>query len=137
MALDNKHSSFPPSWLVHFRWGKGKKEKQRDGDGEPIEFSTVGGRTTAIVKSRQRMAGWLEEEKGDRKRKPEWEGRKEKEVEVKSEEVKGGSGTNRSTRRRSSAVSTTVKVASGVKRKRSEVVKEEVEPKTKRRRVNK
>ncbi|KAJ3300498.1 hypothetical protein HK104_011003 [Borealophlyctis nickersoniae] len=48
---------FPPEWLFHYRWGKGKKS---DGppkmpDGGRIVFETVGGRTTAVVPTVQKL----------------------------------------------------------------------------------
>ncbi|CAG8473960.1 11133_t:CDS:2 [Acaulospora morrowiae] len=46
-------SSFPNSWLFHYRWGKGNKDGTFMPDGEQIIFQTVGGRTSAIVPSAQ------------------------------------------------------------------------------------
>ena len=49
-----KGKEYPSSWLFHFRWEKGKsKEIPRDADGMAITFDEVGGRTSAIVLSRQ------------------------------------------------------------------------------------
>jgi len=50
--VDAKKSQLPKSWLFHYRWGKA--EGARTGRGEAIEFVQLGGRTTAIVPSRQR-----------------------------------------------------------------------------------
>lgn len=47
---------FPESWLMKYRWGKGKKGNQLP-TGEKITFLTVGGRTSAIVPSLQKKAG--------------------------------------------------------------------------------
>ena len=41
---------FPDDWLFHHRWGKVAGEV----GGEPIQFITVGGRTTAFVPKRQK-----------------------------------------------------------------------------------
>ncbi|KAI9814462.1 MAG: hypothetical protein M1827_003318 [Pycnora praestabilis] len=49
-------SKFPDEWLMRHRWGKGKKGNKLP-DGEPIIFLTVGGRTSAVVPSRQRKTG--------------------------------------------------------------------------------
>ena len=50
-------SSFPSSYLFHHRWSKGKKGSSskgpQDADGGAITFETVGGRTSAVVLSRQ------------------------------------------------------------------------------------
>lgn len=43
-------SRFPRNWLFHYRWGKAKGAKTYEG--EPIEFMTVGGRTTAVAKKK-------------------------------------------------------------------------------------
>ena len=43
---------FPQGWLFHHRWGK--DTAATTGEGEVIEFLTIGGRTTAWVPSRQR-----------------------------------------------------------------------------------
>ncbi|KAJ3007076.1 UNVERIFIED_CONTAM: hypothetical protein HDU68_003713 [Siphonaria sp. JEL0065] len=43
---------FPKTWLFHYRWFKGKRSKDKVAvmpDGNPIEFETTGGRTSAIV----------------------------------------------------------------------------------------
>jgi formamidopyrimidine-DNA glycosylase len=44
---------FPEHWLFHHRWDlrASKKKKIRDSNGEEIVFKTVGGRTTAMLKS--------------------------------------------------------------------------------------
>ncbi|KAG5183570.1 Formamidopyrimidine-DNA glycosylase H2TH domain-containing protein [Tribonema minus] len=41
---------YPKSWLFHYRWSKRNNGgKVTDAHGNPIEFETVGGRTTALV----------------------------------------------------------------------------------------
>ena len=47
--------SFPVEWLFHYRWGKGAGGTKVPGaQGGPITFLTSGGRTSAVVLSRQR-----------------------------------------------------------------------------------
>lgn len=45
---------FPEDWLMKHRWGKGKKDANILPNGEKITFLKVGGRTSAIVASRQK-----------------------------------------------------------------------------------
>jgi len=45
---------FPKDWLFHYRWAKGKGGGAKMPDGSGITFDTVGGRTTAIVESKQK-----------------------------------------------------------------------------------
>lgn len=45
---------FPEDWLMKHRWGKGKKDANTLPNGEKITFLKVGGRTSAIVASRQK-----------------------------------------------------------------------------------
>lgn len=45
-------AKFPPNWLFHARWGKGKGAA-KTADGKAITFVTVGGRTSAVVPSVQ------------------------------------------------------------------------------------
>lgn len=44
MDANADHTKFPPSWLFHRRWGKGKKDAAKG-----VSFTVVGGRTTAFV----------------------------------------------------------------------------------------
>lgn len=46
---------FPPDWLFHYRWEKGKGERSKMPDGSLISYETVGGRTSAFVPSVQKM----------------------------------------------------------------------------------
>jgi len=46
---------FPPDWLFHYRWEKGKGERSKMPDGNLISYETVGGRTSAFVPSVQKM----------------------------------------------------------------------------------
>ena len=50
-----KSSSYPQEWLFHFRW---EKKSPVDFDEKPISFILSGGRTTAIVKSRQQKGSF-------------------------------------------------------------------------------
>ncbi|KAJ1927913.1 hypothetical protein IWQ60_002515 [Tieghemiomyces parasiticus] len=51
----NRHQ-FPSDWLFHVRWGKGQRGKDHQTTrGEPIVFETVGGRTSAVVPTVQRL----------------------------------------------------------------------------------
>ncbi len=52
VRVDADKSRFPRTWLFHRRWGRGSDA--RTVKGEPIEFLTIGGRTTAWVPSAQR-----------------------------------------------------------------------------------
>jgi ribosomal protein S13 len=60
---------FPADWLMKHRWGKGKKDGNKLPNGETITFLKVGGRTSAIVQSRQKktaaVAGDVSEGTGD------------------------------------------------------------------------
>ena len=46
---------FPDNWIFHKRWSKGKKGNDNKLNGKSITFETVGGRTSAIVVSVQKM----------------------------------------------------------------------------------
>ncbi|KAI2633389.1 formamidopyrimidine-DNA glycosylase [Xylaria nigripes] len=49
---------FPEDWLFHHRWNKGKKGAEKTlPNGEQFVFVTVGGRTSCVVPSRQKMTG--------------------------------------------------------------------------------
>ena len=48
---------FPETWLMKHRWDKGKKDGNKLLNGEKIVHITVGGRTSAIVPSRQKKKG--------------------------------------------------------------------------------
>jgi len=55
-------SQFPKDWLMKYRWGKGKKERHYLPNGEEIVHITVGGRTSAVVLSRQQKTGPVSEQ---------------------------------------------------------------------------
>lgn len=92
---------FPDDWIMKYRWDKGKKASNVLPNGEKIVHLTVGGRTSAVVPSRQKktaaVAGDVKAEDledGDEAAKPakSAKGRKRKakdedEDEAKQEEV--------------------------------------------------
>jgi formamidopyrimidine-DNA glycosylase len=50
--------NYPEDWLFKHRWGKGKKDAPKSlPNGEKITFLTVGGRTSAVIPSRQKKTG--------------------------------------------------------------------------------
>jgi formamidopyrimidine-DNA glycosylase len=52
IKVEADNEKFPRDWLFHYRWGKGQG-KSVDCAGHAIEFVTVGGRTSAVVKAVQ------------------------------------------------------------------------------------
>lgn len=52
VKVGSDDEKFPRTWLFHYRWGKTKGAA--DGRGRPIQFGTVGGRTTAWVPAAQK-----------------------------------------------------------------------------------
>ena len=68
------HAKFPDTWLFHFRWNKGKNVKYMGK--YKIVYSTIGGRTTAIVPHVQKQSNGVssnlcnsKKEGGSKKRK--------------------------------------------------------------------
>lgn len=59
IAVDtmSEQSKFPESWIMKYRWDKGKKDGNVLPNGEKITHLTVGGRTSAVVLSRQKKTG--------------------------------------------------------------------------------
>eukprot|EP01033_Poteriospumella_lacustris_P004990 gene4989-gene5511 len=59
VACDARYEDFPREWLFHYRWDKvkSKSERIRMPDGSIIVFETCGGRTSAIVPSKQPRSG--------------------------------------------------------------------------------
>lgn len=47
-------TKFPEDWIMKYRWDKGKKDSNVLPNGEKIVHITVGGRTSAVVPSRQK-----------------------------------------------------------------------------------
>lgn len=68
-AANARSEGFPTGWLFHYRWAKTKKDMAgaKGPEGRRMVFETVGGRTTAIVPSVQRVrrGGDEEKEKGE------------------------------------------------------------------------
>lgn len=60
---------FPEHWLMKYRWDKGKKDANVLPNGEKIVHVKVGGRTSAIVPSRQKKTGDVDGDEVGRKRK--------------------------------------------------------------------
>jgi formamidopyrimidine-DNA glycosylase len=65
-------SQFPADWLFSYRWGKSKTSGKKGGkesnvlpNGEKIIHITVGGRTSAVVESRQKKIKSNNNESGD------------------------------------------------------------------------
>ena len=52
-AVDADAERFPPEWLFHRRWEKGRSRPHTH-DGLPIEFITAGGRTSAVILALQK-----------------------------------------------------------------------------------
>lgn len=50
-------SKFPADWIMKYRWDKGKKNANVLPNGEKITHIKVGGRTSAVVLSRQKKTG--------------------------------------------------------------------------------
>ncbi|KAK3068118.1 hypothetical protein LTR53_014566, partial [Teratosphaeriaceae sp. CCFEE 6253] len=87
-------SKFPETWLMKYRWDKGKKGGNVLPSGEKIVHLTVGGRTSAIVPGVQRktaaVAGDVDSETGESKpAKAKWGKRKVKEVDKDEDEDEG------------------------------------------------
>ena len=55
IRVEANHEKFPPDWLMKYRWGKGKKNKQLLPNGMSLKFETHGGRTSAFAPSIQKL----------------------------------------------------------------------------------
>jgi formamidopyrimidine-DNA glycosylase len=95
VAVLGDAEQFPPDWLFSYRWGKGagtrgsrgKGERNVLPTGEKITHVTVGGRTSAVVESRQKKIRGEEEETAGKKGKARGKGtRKETDAEETVEE---------------------------------------------------
>jgi len=88
-------SKFPSDWLFSYRWGK-SRTKGKKGDeesnvlpnGEKIKHITVGGRTSAVVESRQKKIKGTDEESEDEKS-PKRAKKAKVDEDVKEKTVKG------------------------------------------------
>lgn len=70
-------TKFPEDWLFSYRWGKsrtrGKKGEEESNvlpNGEKIKHITVGGRTSAVVESRQKKIKGNDDESEEEEKKP-------------------------------------------------------------------
>lgn len=62
VAVNADHKLFPKNWLFKYRWGKGRRNEPAtftlpDGTLATVIHQTVGGRTSAIVESVQKLLG--------------------------------------------------------------------------------
>lgn len=62
VEVNADHSKFPKHWLFKYRWGKGRASEPKtfllpDGSTATVTHMTVGGRTSAIVESVQKLLG--------------------------------------------------------------------------------
>lgn len=62
VAVNADHKLFPKHWLFKYRWGKGRRNEPAtftlpDGSLATVIHQTVGGRTTAIVETVQKLLG--------------------------------------------------------------------------------
>lgn len=62
VAVNADHKLFPKNWLFKYRWGKGRVSEPKtftlpDGSTAVVTHMTVGGRTSAIVESVQKLLG--------------------------------------------------------------------------------
>ncbi|KAI5250596.1 hypothetical protein E4T42_04895 [Aureobasidium subglaciale] len=57
VAVLSDSSKFPETWLMRYRWDKGKKDKNILPNGDKIVHLKVGGRTSAIVPRVQKKTG--------------------------------------------------------------------------------
>jgi formamidopyrimidine-DNA glycosylase len=89
-------SKFPADWLFSYRWGKSKTSGKKGGkesnvlpNGEKIIHITVGGRTSAVVESRQKKIKSNNDESGDEEKiKAPKKGKKVKEEDTLSGDAK-------------------------------------------------
>ena len=62
------NTKFPEHYLFHYRWVKGKGTMAKDYHGKPITFITAGGRTSAVVMSKQKKTGGEKKAKAEQKK---------------------------------------------------------------------
>jgi formamidopyrimidine-DNA glycosylase len=119
-------SKFPADWLFSYRWGKsrtkGKKGQEESNilpTGEKIIHITVGGRTSAVVESRQKKIKSNEDE-NDEDSTPSKRGKKVKEEKPVKEK-------NKSSKTKESDVKKDVK-----RKAKEEMIEEDITPKKRR-----
>jgi formamidopyrimidine-DNA glycosylase len=125
-------SKFPADWLFSYRWGKsnyrgkkgGKAESNVLPNGEKIVHITVGGRTSAVVESRQKKIKSSDEpaEVEDKKTTPKKKGKK-----VKDEELEDGEDEVRKGAKKKGTEDTP-----GKRKAKAEIKEEETTPKKRR-----
>lgn len=54
VRVEGNVREFPEDWLMLFRWGKGRKEKQKTKNGYSVDYETIGGRTSCFVRELQK-----------------------------------------------------------------------------------
>jgi formamidopyrimidine-DNA glycosylase len=139
-AVLGDSSKFPEDWLFSYRWGKGtrgkkggKEENNVLPNGEKIIHITVGGRTSAVVESRQKkIRGSGEEEKEEVKKPAKKKGavKEEKEAPKKSAKGKESPATKKSAKVVKAEETTPKKRR--VSAKAEDEVEDEVTPKKRR-----
>jgi len=130
-AVLGDSSKFPEDWLFSYRWGKsrtrgkkgGKEENNVLPNGEKIKHITVGGRTSAVVESRQKKIRADGEGSEAEEEKKEPSGKKRRGV--KGEDEKG-----------TSKLSAKGKEVPAAKKAAKVITEEGVELTTKKRRVS-
>jgi formamidopyrimidine-DNA glycosylase len=98
-------SKFPADWLFSYRWGKGSSYRGKKGgkaesnvlpNGEKIIHITVGGRTSAVVESRQKKIKSSDEPAEDENKKPTpKKGKKVKDEDLENGQDKISKGTKK------------------------------------------
>jgi formamidopyrimidine-DNA glycosylase len=96
-------TKFPETWIMKYRWDKGKKASNVLPNGEKIVHLTVGGRTSAVVPSRQKktaaVAGDIDSDEADSKP-AKWRKRKSKDEDEDSADVEEAPATKKGGRGR-------------------------------------
>lgn len=54
VRVEGNVHEFPDNWLMLYRWGKGRKDKQKTKEGYTVEYETIGGRTSCYVPALQK-----------------------------------------------------------------------------------
>mmetsp|Transcript_10093 Transcript_10093/g.15195 ORF Transcript_10093/g.15195 Transcript_10093/m.15195 type:complete len:346 (+) Transcript_10093:52-1089(+) len=56
-------SKYPKNWIFHYRWEKKNGSSAKDFEGNDIVYESVGGRTSAVVKSKMKLGERVKDEK--------------------------------------------------------------------------